>query len=62
MAIVPTWRRDLAIEADLAEEIARVRGYDEIPPILPAHADARLPPVAARPPRPRSARRSPAPA
>ena len=28
VAIVPTWRRDLAIEADLAEEIARIRGYE----------------------------------
>ena len=27
-ALVPTWRRDVAIEADVAEEIARVRGYE----------------------------------
>jgi phenylalanyl-tRNA synthetase beta chain len=32
---VPTWRRDIEIEADLAEEIARVRGYELIPPTLP---------------------------
>ena len=35
LAIVPTWRRDLEIEADVAEEIARVRGYELIPDILP---------------------------
>ena len=27
-ATVPTWRRDLAVEADIAEEIIRVRGYE----------------------------------
>ena len=35
VAIIPTWRRDLAIEADVSEEIARVGGYDAIPSILP---------------------------
>lgn len=35
VAVVPTWRRDIALEADVAEEVARVRGYDTIPPILP---------------------------
>jgi len=35
VAIVPTWRRDIAIEADVAEEVARVRGYETIPEILP---------------------------
>jgi phenylalanyl-tRNA synthetase beta chain len=34
-AIVPTWRRDIAIEADVTEEVARVRGYETIPEILP---------------------------
>ena len=34
-AIIPTWRADLEIEADLAEEIARAIGYEAIPPILP---------------------------
>ncbi len=34
-AIVPTWRRDIAIEADVAEEIARVRGYELIPSVTP---------------------------
>jgi phenylalanyl-tRNA synthetase beta chain len=35
IASVPTWRRDLQIEADIAEEVARVRGYDTIPEITP---------------------------
>jgi phenylalanyl-tRNA synthetase beta chain len=32
---IPTWRRDLQIEADIAEEVARVRGYDVVPELLP---------------------------
>jgi phenylalanyl-tRNA synthetase beta chain len=35
VAIVPTWRRDIEIEADLAEEVARVRGYERVPATLP---------------------------
>jgi phenylalanyl-tRNA synthetase beta chain len=35
VAMVPTWRRDLAIEADVAEEVARVRGYETTPAHLP---------------------------
>jgi phenylalanyl-tRNA synthetase beta chain len=35
VAVVPSWRRDLEIEADVAEEIARVRGYELVPKILP---------------------------
>jgi phenylalanyl-tRNA synthetase beta chain len=35
VAIVPTWRRDIALEADVAEEIARVHGYEAIPGTLP---------------------------
>jgi phenylalanyl-tRNA synthetase beta chain len=35
VAIVPTWRRDLDIEMDLAEEVARVRGYETTPAHLP---------------------------
>ena len=35
VAVVPTWRRDIAIEADVTEEIARIGGYDAIPSILP---------------------------
>jgi len=28
---IPSWRKDLILEADLAEEIARMVGYDQIP-------------------------------
>jgi len=35
VATIPTWRRDLEIEADIAEEIARVRGYEQTAPSLP---------------------------
>jgi phenylalanyl-tRNA synthetase beta chain len=35
VATIPTWRRDIEIEADLAEEVARVHGYERIPPRLP---------------------------
>ena len=35
VAVVPTWRRDIAIEADVSEEVARIAGYETIPPILP---------------------------
>ncbi|MBM4408973.1 MAG: phenylalanine--tRNA ligase subunit beta [Chloroflexi bacterium] len=35
VALVPTWRRDLHIEADVAEEVARVRGYERTPGSLP---------------------------
>ena len=35
IAVVPTWRRDIHIEADVAEEVARVRGYETIDGILP---------------------------
>ncbi|MCH5376177.1 MAG: phenylalanine--tRNA ligase subunit beta, partial [Planctomycetes bacterium] len=38
----PSWRRDLAREIDLIEEVARIHGYDEIPedvgvPMAPSH-------------------------
>lgn len=35
VAIVPSHRRDLAIEADITEEIARIRGYETVPSRLP---------------------------
>ncbi|HEY3072128.1 MAG TPA: phenylalanine--tRNA ligase subunit beta [Candidatus Limnocylindrales bacterium] len=35
VAILPTWRRDLAIEADIAEEVTRIRGYDLVPGVTP---------------------------
>ena len=33
--IVPSWRQDLECLADLAEEVARLYGYDNIPTTLP---------------------------
>jgi len=38
VAIVPPHRRDLAIEADVVEEVARVRGYETLPGSLPSTA------------------------
>ena len=35
IATIPTWRRDLQIEADIAEEVARIRGYETVPEITP---------------------------
>jgi phenylalanyl-tRNA synthetase beta chain len=35
IALIPTWRHDLAIEADVAEEVARVMGYETVPPVRP---------------------------
>lgn len=32
---VPTWRPDLVVPVDLVEEVARLRGYDAIPSIVP---------------------------
>ncbi len=40
---IPTHRNDLARPVDLIEEVARIHGYDRIPPTLPAE---RLAPVA----------------
>jgi phenylalanyl-tRNA synthetase beta chain len=34
----PTWRPDLAVPADLVEEVARLEGYDAIPSVLPVAA------------------------
>jgi phenylalanyl-tRNA synthetase beta chain len=50
LATVPTWRRDIEIEADLAEEIARVYGYEHVPSRLPTTTmpDWRESPLAAR--------------
>ena len=31
----PSWRPDLTMKADLAEEVARIEGYEKIPAILP---------------------------
>lgn len=35
MVTPPSWRPDLAAPADLVEEVARLEGYEKIPPILP---------------------------
>lgn len=34
--LVPSWRQDLECDADLAEEVARFYGYDNIPTTLPS--------------------------
>ncbi|NAZ85316.1 phenylalanine--tRNA ligase subunit beta [Kineococcus indalonis] len=34
--VPPSWRPDLAQPVDLVEEVARLRGYDAIPSVLPA--------------------------
>lgn len=31
----PSWRSDLTMKADLAEEVARIEGYEKIPSVLP---------------------------
>jgi phenylalanyl-tRNA synthetase beta chain len=46
VAVVPTWRRDIAIEADVAEEIARIHGYEHVPGTLP---DTQMPPFRPQP-------------
>jgi phenylalanyl-tRNA synthetase beta chain len=33
--VAPTWRHDLSISEDLAEEVLRLRGYEHIPSALP---------------------------
>ncbi|MGE9807172.1 phenylalanine--tRNA ligase subunit beta [Janibacter sp. G1551] len=38
----PSWRQDLRNGPDLVEEVARVRGYDAIPSILPQHGSLGL--------------------
>ncbi len=35
-AIIPAHRRDLRLEADLAEEVARIRGYETVPVARPS--------------------------
>ncbi|MEW5991407.1 MAG: phenylalanine--tRNA ligase subunit beta [Chloroflexota bacterium] len=46
VAVVPSWRRDIEIEADIAEEVARVHGYELVPATLPSTA---MPPWRASP-------------
>jgi phenylalanyl-tRNA synthetase beta chain len=45
MATLPSWRREFDGEADLVEEIVRVWGYDNVPPV-PLTLDGTLPKVA----------------
>ena len=45
-ALIPTWRHDLRIEADVAEEVARVHGYDRTPSLTP---DTPMPPFRGSP-------------
>ena len=33
--VAPSWRQDLIRDADIAEEVARFYGYDNIPTTLP---------------------------
>src|SRR5829696_6690206 len=41
-AVPPSWRFDLELWADLEEEVARRRGYDQIPATLPGATGGRL--------------------
>ncbi len=34
-ALVPTWRDDVTVMPDIAEEVARIHGYDNIKPTIP---------------------------
>lgn len=36
----PAWRTDIHIREDVIEEVGRLLGYDNIPPVLPRHATA----------------------
>jgi phenylalanyl-tRNA synthetase beta chain len=45
----PSWRGDIEGEADLVEEILRIKGYDEIPPVpLPRETTVSRPAIDAR--------------
>lgn len=38
--VVPFWRTDIHIAEDIIEEVGRLSGFDNIPPVLPLHATA----------------------
>ncbi len=42
-SVSPSWRQDLTIEEDLAEEVLRLRGFDRIDSVLPPLEGAPLP-------------------
>ncbi|MFT4172809.1 MAG: phenylalanine--tRNA ligase subunit beta [Rhodocyclaceae bacterium] len=56
-AVPPSYRFDIAIEEDLIEEIARVFGYDNIPPVSPVGPMRMLPQTEASTPLHRLRRR-----
>lgn len=45
---VPLWRSDIALEADLVEEIARLSGYDRVKAVVPPVAGQAVPSTAYR--------------
>jgi phenylalanyl-tRNA synthetase beta chain len=54
----PTWRHDLAVEADLVEEVLRLEGFEAIPPVsLPRSSPLTRPMLTQRQARARRARR-----
>ena len=56
---VPTWRRDVTLQADLVEEIARIAGFDRLPATsLPALDGRRAPTATLLQTRSRRARRA----
>lgn len=40
--VIPSWRLDLTLEADLIEEIARMNGLDNVPAVLPKSASVSM--------------------
>jgi phenylalanyl-tRNA synthetase beta chain len=51
--IPPSYRFDIAIEEDLIEEVARVHGYEQIPPLPPQATMSILPEIEAQRPLPK---------